>query len=150
MGNGIINKLSMTQLASLMHDNWAAGPVDAEYSLTLSGLSADKLRSSAAGTADFTWSGGSLRHVSLDSRGIPIAFSKFSGKVALQDGTFTLSDCKLQANGASYSVKGTASYGRNLAVQLERSGGQSYVISGTLDKPHVETVTNPAAEAALR
>jgi hypothetical protein len=150
MGNGIIDKLSMAQLASLMHDNWAAGPVDAEYSFTLSGLSADKLRSSAAGTADFTWSAGSLRHVSLDNRGIPIVFAKFAGKVALQDGTFTLSDCKLQSNGASYSVKGTASYGRNLAVQLERSGGQSYVISGTLDKPHVETVTNPAAEAALR
>lgn len=150
MGNGIISKLSMTQLASLMHDNWAAGAVGAEYSLTLSGLSVDKLRSSAAGTADFTWSGGSLKHVSLDSRGTPIAFSKFSGKVALQDGTFALSDCTMQSNGASYSVKGTASYGRNLAVQLERSGGQSYVISGTLDKPHVETVTNPAAEAALR
>ncbi len=150
MGNGIINKLSMTQLASLMRDNWAAGPVDAAYSLTLSGLSADKLRSSAAGTADFTWSGGSLRHVSLDNRGIPIAFSKFSGKLALQDGTFKLSNCKLQSNGASYSVNGTASYGRNLAVQLERSGGQSYAISGTLDKPHVETLTNPAAEAALR
>ena len=59
-----------------------------------------------------------------------------------------IASCK--SNGASYSVKGTASYGRNLAVQLERSGGQSYVISGTLDKPHVETVTNPAAEAALR
>jgi hypothetical protein len=56
----------------------------------------------------------------------------------------------MQSNGANYSVKGTASYGRNLAVQLERSGGQSYVISGTLDKPHVETITNPAAEAALR
>jgi len=150
MGNGIINKVSMSQLASLMHDNWATGLADAEYSLTLSGLSSDKLRSSATGTADFTWSGGSLRHVSLDSRGIPVAFSKFSGKVALQDGTFTMSDCKMQSNGANYSVKGTASYGRNLAVQLERSGGQSYVISGTLDKPHVETVTNPAAEAALR
>lgn len=150
MGNGIIGKLSMTQLASLMHDSWATGAVDAEYSLTLSGLSADKLRGSAAGTADFTWSGGSLRHVSLDDRGIPIVFSKFSGKVALQDGTFALSDCKMQSNGATYSVKGTASYGRDLAVQLERSGGQSYVISGTLDKPHVETITNPAAEAALR
>jgi hypothetical protein len=150
VGNGIVNKLSMGQLASLMHDNWAAGAVDAEYSLTLSGLSADKLRSSATGTADFTWSGGSLKHVSLDNRGTPVAFSKFFGKIALQDGTFALSDCKLQSNGASYSVKGTASYGRNLAVQLERSGGQSYVISGTLDQPHVEAVTNPAAEAALR
>ena len=37
MGNGIVSKLSMTQLAALMHDNWATGTVDAEYSLTLAG-----------------------------------------------------------------------------------------------------------------
>ncbi len=30
------------------------------------------------------------------------------------------------------------------------TGGRSYVISGPLDKPHVETVTAPSAEAALR
>ncbi len=150
MGNGIISKLSMSQLAALMHDNWASGTVNAEYSMTLSGLNPAALYKSATGTAEFTWSGGSLRHVSLDNRGTPIAFSKFSGKVALQDGTFTLADCKLQSNGGSYIVKGTASSDRNLALKLERSGGQSYVISGTLDKPHVETVTTPAAEASLR
>jgi len=150
MGNGIVSKISMGQLASLMHDNWATGGVDGEYSVTLSGLSAAKLRSSASGTADFAWSGGSLRHVSLDSRGTPIAFSKFSGKVSLQDGTFTLADCKLLASSGSYTVKGTASYDRKLALKLERSGGQSYVISGTLDKPSVETVTAPATEASLR
>jgi hypothetical protein len=33
---------------------------------------------------------------------------------------------------------------------MQHSGGRSYVISGTLDQPHVQTVTNPAAEAALR
>jgi hypothetical protein len=150
MGNGVIKKVSMGQLASLMHDNWAAGMVDAEYSLTLSGLTISRLRSSAFGSADFTWNAGSLRHVSLDSHGTPIAFSKFFGKISLQDGTFTLADCKMQSNGAAYNLKGTASYDRNLAVQLERSGGQSYVISGTLDKPHVETINNPPAEATLR
>jgi hypothetical protein len=150
MGNGIVSKLSMSQVASLMRDNWAAGAVNAEYSLTLSGLSLDQLKRGATGTADFTWSGGSLRHLSLDSRGTPIAFSKFSGKVSLQDGTFTLSNCKMQSGGSNYLVKGTASSDRNLDVKLERSGGQSYVISGTLDKPHVETVATPAAEASLR
>ena len=150
MGNGVVNKISMTQVASLMHDNWATGAVDGQYSLTLSGLSASKLGSSAGGTADFTWNGGSLRHVALDGRGTPVTFSKFSGKLALQDGTFTLSDCKMQSGGSSYNVAGTASYNRSLAVKLERSGGQSYVISGTLDKPSVQAVSTPAAEASLR
>ena len=106
--------------------------------------------SNAGGTADFTWSNGVLRHVSLDSHGVPVAFSKFSGKVALQDGTFNVSDGKMQSGGASYVVTGSASYDRNLNVKLERSGGQSYVISGTLDKPHVEPVPVQAAEASLR
>ncbi len=29
MGNGVVSKVSMTQLATLMHDNWATGSVDA-------------------------------------------------------------------------------------------------------------------------
>ncbi|MGB9256632.1 MAG: AsmA family protein [Candidatus Korobacteraceae bacterium] len=150
MGNGVVSKVSMTQLATLMHDNWATGTVDAEYSLTLSGISAAKLRSSASGTADFNWTAGALRHLSLDSHSTPIAFSKFSGKIALQDGTFTLTDSKMQSGGSVYAVKGTASYDRSLSMKLERSGGQSYVISGTLDKPAVQAVNTPAAEASLR
>ena len=150
MGNGVVSKLSMTQLATLMHDNWSTGSVDAQYSLTLSGINVSKLRSSASGTADFNWTAGALRHLTLDSHGTPVAFSKFAGKVALQDGTFTLSDCKMQSSGNVYAVKGTASYDRSLSVKLERSGGQSYVISGTLDKPLVQTINVPAAEASLR
>ena len=77
-------------------------------------------------------------------------FPSFTGKVALANGTFTLTDCKLQSGGANYAVKGTAFYDRSLALRLERAGGRSYAISGSLDKPHVETLTAPAAEAALR
>ncbi len=150
MGNGIVSKLSMTQLAGLMHDNWATGAVDGEYSLTLAGLSPASLRDSASGSADFSWSGGSLRHVTLEGRGAPMTFSNFAGKVALQNGIFNLTDCKLQASGILYAVKGSASYDRSLDLRLQHSGGPSYVISGTLDRPRVQTVTSPAAEAALR
>ncbi len=150
MGNGVVSKLAMSQLGSLMHDNWATGSVSGDFSLVLSGLTAANLRSTASGSADFTWSNGVLRHVLLDSRGTPVAFSRFLGKISLQDGTFTLSDGKLQSAGIAYNVKGTASYDRNLAMKVERSSGPSYLISGTLDNPHVETVTAPAAEASLR
>jgi hypothetical protein len=61
-----------------------------------------------------------------------------------------LSNGKMQSAGGSYSVRGSASYDRSMNVRLERSGGQSYVVSGTLDKPHVESVPVTAAEAALR
>ena len=149
-GSGTVSKLSMAQLATLMHDNWATGAMDAQYALTMFGLSAAALRDSANGSADFTWNGGSLRHVTLDGRGAPVSFSVFSGTLALRDGKFDLSDGKLLSSGARYSVKGTASYDRTLDVRLERAGGHSYIISGTLDKPQVESVTTPAAEASLR
>jgi AsmA family/AsmA-like C-terminal region len=148
-GTGSMTRVSMAQLATLMHDDWAAGTVDAQYSLAMRGLNPASLRDSATGSGDFRWNDGSLHHVVLDGRGAPLAFSNFVGKVALANGTFTLNDCKLQLGGASYSVKGTASYDRSLAVRLERSG-RSYVISGPLDRPRVETVTMPSAEAALR
>ena len=149
-GTGSITRVSMAQLATLMHDNWAAGAVDAQYSLAMRGLDGASLRDSASGAADFTWSDGSLRHVALDGRGAPLAFSNFMGKVALANGAFTLADCKLQSGGVSYTVNGTASYDRSLALRLERAGGRSYVISGPLDKPRVQTLMVPSAEAALR
>lgn len=149
MGNGVVSKLSVAQATALMHDNWAIGAVDASFSVVLSGLTAAKLQSNASGRADFTWNNGSLRHVSLDNRGSPIAFSKFTGKLSLQDGTFTVTDGKMQSGGANYLVKGTASYDRSLAIRLERSIGPSYLISGTLDNPRVETVATPS-EASLR
>ncbi len=86
MGNGIVSKLSMTQLGGLMHDNWATGNVDAEYSLAMRGLGAASFRDSASGSADFTWTGGALHHVTLEGRGAPLAFSTFMGKVTLQMG----------------------------------------------------------------
>jgi AsmA-like protein len=150
MGNGVVNKVSMSQLAAVMKDNWATGSVDANFSVSLSGASAAKLQSSASGSADFTWSNGALRHLSLDGRGSPIAFSKVTGKVALQDGTFTLDDCKMQAPSGLYNVKGTASYDRTLALKLDRADGQSYAISGTLDNPKVQSSSTQPAEAALR
>ena len=149
-GTGSITRVSMAQLGTLMHDSWASGAVDAQYSLAMRGLDRASLRDSATGSADFTWSDGSLRHVVLDGRGAPLVFSNFIGKVALENGMFTLADCKLQSGGVNYTVKGTASYNRSLALRLERAGGRSYVISGPLDKPRVETSTAPSAEAALR
>ena len=149
-GSGNLARVAMAQLATLMHDNWATGTMDAKYSLAMAGLTSAALRTSATGSAVFTWDGGSLRHVTLDSRGAPVTFSEFAGSVTLQNATLTLTDCKLQSSGMGYAVKGTASFDRNLDLRLERAG-QAYAISGPLDKPRVETVPSPpSAEAALR
>jgi hypothetical protein len=79
-----------------------------------------------------------------------MTFSGFTGKVTLQDGTFTISNGDLQSAGNKYAVTGTAASDGALNVKLLQGGGKSYVISGTLDKPAVQSTTAPAAEAALR
>jgi hypothetical protein len=71
MGNGVVSKISMSQVATVMHDTWASGSVDAEYSLSMSGISGAKLASSASGSADFRWSNGALRHVNLRRQARP-------------------------------------------------------------------------------
>jgi len=150
-GSGNLTRVSMAQLAALMHDNWATGTMDAKYSLAIAGLTPAALRASATGSADFAWSGGSLRHVTLDSRGAPVSFSDFTGIVSLQNGILNLADCKLQSAASSYAVKGTAALDRTLDLRFERTGGRTYAISGPLDKPRVETIpAPPSAEAALR
>jgi hypothetical protein len=133
-----------------MNDNWATGALGLKYALSMQGVSAAALSNSANGSASFIWTGGTLRHVTLEGRGSPLTFSSFSGDVTLQKGKLSLADCKLLSGNAIYAVKGSATYDRSLDLRLERAGGHSYVISGTLDQPHVETVPQPSTEAQLR
>jgi len=79
-----------------------------------------------------------------------MTFRDFRGKGGAAERELSLTDCQLQSSGILYAVQGY----RILRPQPRSAdaalGGRSYVISGTLDQPHVQTVTNPAAEAALR
>lgn len=133
-----------------MHDNWATGTADATYRIQLAGGNAESLRNSAFGSGVLTWNNGSLRHVSLESGGAPLAFSVFTGAISLQNGKLILEDGKLHATNGLYTVSGTASSDRILEVHLERDGGGAYVISGSLENPRVEAAATPATQAALR
>ncbi len=149
-GGGAASRISAEQLSTLMHDSWATGTLGVKYALSMRGASPTALRDSADGSATFVWTGGSLRHMTLDGHGAPLAFSNFSGTVSLRKGTFSLADCKLQAGSAAYVVKGTASYNRDLDVRLERTDGPSYAISGPLDQPRVQPLPASSTEAQLR
>ena len=150
-GSGTVTKLAMTQVAALMHDPWASGTVDGQYTLALAGLDAAALRDSASGSASFKWTGGSLRHVVLEGKGAPLSFSSFGGQVVLRNGSFVCEACKLLSAGESYDVNGSASFSRALDVRLENSGrGDSYAISGPLEDPHIEASQSPSSQAKAR
>ncbi|HEY4932629.1 MAG TPA: AsmA family protein [Terriglobales bacterium] len=150
-GSGTVTKLVMAQVSALMHDPWATGTLDGQYTLGLAGMDAAALRASATGSASFKWIGGFLRHVVLEAKSAPLSFSSFGGQVALRNGSLGCEACKLQSTGETFDVTGSASFGRTLDVRLESSGQSiSYTISGPLDQPHVESVPSPHSEAKAR
>jgi hypothetical protein len=148
-GSGNVSKVAMAQVAGLMHDAWATGTLDGQYTLGLTGLDATALRDSATGTASFKWTTGTLRHITLESKTTPLTFSTMSGQIAIRNGAITCDDCKMQAAGQLYTVKGNATFARDLDFHLTTSGASAYAISGPLDKPRVEVVPVPASEAQL-
>ena len=148
-GSGSLSKVAMSQVATLMHDAWATGTLEAQYTLGVAGLDTATLRDSATGTADFKWNGGTLRHIVLEGKSAPLSFSTLAGQVAIRNGALDCEDCKLQSGSELYQVRGTANFARNLDLQLRRPDEPSYAITGPLDKPRVEAVPTPASEAKL-
>ena len=150
-GSGTVTKIAMTQVAGLMHDAWATGTVDGQYTLGLAGLDAAALRESATGSAAFRWNSGSLRHVVLEGKDVPLTFSTFGGQLGLLNGSLTCEGCKLQLAGEAYDVTGSASFDRALNIRLQSSEARtSYAITGPLDKPTVEALPAPSSEAKVR
>jgi uncharacterized protein involved in outer membrane biogenesis len=147
-GSGTLTKVAMTQLGALMHDPWATGTLDGQYTVGLAGADSPGLRDSANGSASFIWSGGTLRHITLEGRSTPLSFSVFKGQVLIRNGVLSCDSCQLKSSGDLYQVKGTASFARNLDLRLEGSGDTAFIVSGTLEKPRVEAVPSP--EAKLR
>ena len=148
-GSGSVSKIAMAQVSAMMHDPWATGTLAGQYTLGLTGSTAEGLRNSAAGSAAFQWTGGTLRHLTLVGQSTPLAFADFEGKVSLQKGSILCQDCQLKTTGVTYSVTGTTGFDRSLELRLERASGPSYAVSGPLDNPRVEPIPAPAAQAKL-
>ncbi len=150
-GSGTVTGLAMAEVAVLMHDAWATGTLDGQYTLGMAGLDAAALRNSATGSASFRWSGGSLRHVVLDATGSPLSFSNLGGQLVLREGSLSCQGCELQSADGTYQLKGAASFSRTLDIRLERSGGgASYAVTGPLERPQVEAIVAPSSAAKLQ
>jgi AsmA protein len=142
-GSGAFTGVSVPQIAALMHDNWAAGVLDARYRATMSGTSSGQFLSSLEGAADFTWRNGILRYLTLDSHAGPLQFKAFAGRLELNHGALTLAPSRMMTSSGAYEAGGTATLERQLSLRL-RNGVHAYQVTGTLDKP----IITPASMAA--
>ena len=148
-GNGILERVSLAQLAEVMGDGWITGTATARYRLTTSGYSAADLLASADGTLQLEMHDGILAHILLSSSAT-LHVSHFKGRVALRDGQFEIQEGKLEAPSGIYHVSGTASLGHKLDIRLLHDASHGFSITGTLAEPRVSAVTRPETQAALK
>ncbi|MGH9607427.1 MAG: AsmA family protein [Terracidiphilus sp.] len=124
--------LSAPKMGRLLGMRWSGGPVDAEGKIELSGLTAQNLVASAAGTLHFEWRQGAVEAMDFPlPRGgavkgarvanaasrtrrdpgrepVPPAlrrFWKFAGDAEIGHRTITLRDAEAQENGRRHAVK---------------------------------------------
>jgi hypothetical protein len=107
------------------------------------------LAASLASSTDFDVRDGVMRHLSLGTAAKPLRLRRFTGRLTLDKGEFTLSTGKLQALDGIYQVSGTALLDSKLNMKLVRDSSHSFDVTGTLGAPRVTAVPHPQTEAAL-
>ncbi len=143
-GSGAALNVSLTEIATLMHDDWATGPATINFRVTFFGRGFDDYKRSAIAAVGFNWKKGLLRHVVLDG-GTPISFTEWAGKAEVANQGFLFTPGRMQTKSGTYTAEGTASFARNINFNL--AGAKSrYAISGTLRQP----VVFPPPQAALK
>ena len=131
-----------------MGDDWASGKLSLQYRLKAAGWSKTDLAASLASSTEFDVRDGVMRHLSLGAAK-PLRLRRFTGRLALEKGEFTLSTGKLQAGDSIYQVSGTALLDSKLNIKLVRDSSHSFDITGTLGAPRVTAVPHPQTEAEL-
>jgi hypothetical protein len=153
-GKGTLAGVALPQLAALMHDNWAAGTMDASYQVSLAGSTASQLGNSLTGAASFQWRNGVLRHLALDQNSGPLQFKNLAGQLEIKDRVLHLTQAQMTASAGIYEISGTASLARQLGLHVSNPQ-RAFDVSGSLEKPKVtatvrnegktEATLNPAA-----
>ena len=147
-GAGALANAALADAAQTMGDDWASGLLSLQYRLKAAGWSKTDLAASLASSADFDVRDGVMRHLSLGAAK-PLRLRRFTGRLALENGEFTLSTGKLLASDGIYEVSGTALLDSKLNIKLVRDSSHSFDINGTLGAPRVTAVSHPQTEAAL-
>jgi hypothetical protein len=147
-GTGALANAALADAAQTMGDDWASGRLSLQYRLKAVGWSKSDLAASLGSSTDFDVRDGVMRHLSLGAAK-PLRLRRFTGRLALEKGQFTLSTGKLQAGDGIYQVSGTALLDSKLHIKLVRDSSHSFDITGTLGAPRVTAMPHPQTEAAL-
>ena len=145
-GAGTLHDIALAQVGTLMNDAWIAGTADGDFEVDGSGDSFRGLLARSDGKLQFVMRNGSLPHIAIPGSPAPLPVHRFTGDLRLKKGIWELSAGKLESRDGFYQVEGTDSPGSGLAFVLTRGDEQSWKLTGTLAKPHVEPADGPEAK----
>jgi hypothetical protein len=143
---GRLEKAAVQQIGEVMKDAWGTGTLSSRYGINFAGWSWAEMLGSAEGGAEFDWRNGVLRHVSLDAPG-PLHFHRFSGILRLKDRKLTVASATLAAPHATYAVRGTAGFDRQVQFTFGTPAG-GYTVQGLLAAPRVQALKSQPQSAS--
>ena len=129
--------------------SWGTGKLDAVFSFRATGRDKQAILQSAKGDVQYVWRDGSASFVLDRARG-PLRFAEFRGSATLQEGVFRLQASRMSTPAGIYTVSGTASLDRKLALSFSQGNTPAYDVTGTLDKPLVSATFDPAASLPVK
>ena len=144
---GTLHGISLQQVSRLMNDAWITGTAEGDFDLDGFGNSLREVMAHSDGKLEFVMRNGSLTHLEIPGSPAPLPVHRFAGELHLKQGAWELSDGKLESRDGVYQVSGTASQDSGFDFMLTRGDEQSWIVTGTLAKPHVEPVSRTEADA---
>jgi hypothetical protein len=149
-GDGKLEDVSLTQVASLMKSSWVEGLGSTHFQFKTSGYRVQDLLGVADLSADFAIKDGIFPNILLVGGKAPLEASLFAGKIALQNGDFSFTDTKLENETSVYKISGTASLDGALDLKMLSETSAGYNLSGTLSKTRVSRILTSATQASLK
>ncbi len=136
-GTGILQGISLAEVATLMSKNWITGSADGSFDLETSGADFSDLLANSDGKLQFVMRNGSLSSVEIPGSDGPLPVHRFSGSLRLKENAWELSGGKLESRDGMYQASGSATAEKGLDFVLTRGDEQSWKLTGTLNEVRV-------------
>ncbi len=136
---GSLEAGSLAQLGKLMHNNWTTGTARGTYALTFSGWNEEALHSTLRGTLTVDARDGSFAHFGLGAA--PLKFSHLRTDLTTGNALLVVAQGKLENARGTYDITGVTSFARKLDLKFQKSKGRGLAVTGTLENPRVEALS---------
>jgi len=144
---GALENISLSQLAKPMRSNWISGTARGSYEMTLSGWNEADLHTTARGTLALFARDGTLTRFGPSGT---LKFGRLEATFTTGESLVVVSEGKLENALGVYEVSGVASFGHKIDLKFVRDAGHGFVVSGTLEEPHVGNLVDETSKAEVR